>query len=200
MRKSTKRLGLCWLLVVAGCAEYAGPEAKDLGAAGGPGFASRSAALEQPTTSLLQLNITSDTSLRLSAPNQNFGASPSLDVNRGLLKLEPAALSGAVATSDYVVAAKLRLTLVPDNTRRLQRNVAAHRVLKQWTELGATWQCAVDSDVSNRRADCTGATAWTMTNSSAFAATATGTATIPASRTGTVDIDVTADVRAFLAG
>lgn len=202
--RAAAMVGMGCLLGLWGCTDYQGANevAAELGLAGSPAAAdvvSQAAPLEQSAT--VTLPVTSDTSVRASAPNQNFGTSTTLDVNRSLLKLETSALTSAVGATDYVVAATLRVTLVPDNNRRAQRQLGAHRVLKPWTETGATWQCAVDSDTGNRLANCSGATAWTMLGGAGtFVSTATGTATIPANRTGTVAIDVTQDVRAFLAG
>lgn len=189
------------LLVLSACTDFqdTGGPYYGGGAAGSPSVASIQSPLEQPAS--VSLTISSDTSVRQSNPNINFGTTPTLDINRGLVKVEPAALTGAVGPTDYVVSAALRFTLVPDGSRRAQRNVGAYRVLKSWTENQATWQCAVDTNTGNRRADCSGTTAWTMTgNIDAFVTTATATSVIPASRTGTVNIDVTNDIRAFLSG
>jgi hypothetical protein len=156
-----------------------------------------SQALVQPVDTVT-LNVTADTSVRVSTPNKNFGTAGSLDINRGLVMVDATTLKNATPQGDYVLSAKLRLTLVPSSTRRLQRNLGAHRVLKPWTELGATWSCAVDSNPSNNSADCAGATKWSMSSSiDAFVTTATGTAVVPANRTGVVEVDVTADVRNF---
>lgn len=156
-------------------------------------------ALVQPVDTVT-LNLTADTSVRASTPNKNYGSASSIDVNRGLVKIDDATLQAAMPDGDYVLSAKLRLTLVPSNTRRFQRNLGAHRVLKHWTEGGATWNCAVDSNTSNSSADCSGATDWSMSPAiDAFVTTATGTTVVPASRTGVVEVDVTADVRNFKA-
>lgn len=157
-----------------------------------------SEALETQPVDTVTLNITSDTSVRASQPNKNFGTQGSLDVNRGLVIVDQTTLSNATPHGDYVLSAKLRLTLVPTTLPRLQRNLGAHRVLKPWTESGATWNCAIDANTSNSSADCSGATKWAMTSSNdAFVTTATGTTVLPSARTGVVEIDVTADVRKF---
>lgn len=153
-------------------------------------------ALSQPVDSIT-LNVTADTSVRTSSANKNFGTNTTLDINRTLLRVDGTQLLNALPQGDYPLSAKLRLTLVPSATRRLQRNLEAHRVLKDWTETGATWNCAVDSNPSNNTADCSGATKWSMTGSDAFVSSATGTAVIPATRTGVIEIDVTKDVRDF---
>jgi hypothetical protein len=155
-------------------------------------------ALSSQPVDTLTFFAVADTSVRASAVNKNFGKATSLDINRGLVMFDATALKNATLAGDTAVTAKLRLTLVPTAFPRLQRNLEAHRLLKSWTELGATWNCAVDSNPANSTADCTGATKWSQNSPvDAFAATATGTAVIPSSRTGVVEIDVSADVRNF---
>jgi len=71
------------------------------------------------------------------------------------------------------------------------------------TGSGATWQCAVDTDIGNVRKDCSGATAWRMLLPDAphpWATQASASTTITDGETGTVSFDVTADVSAFLSG
>jgi hypothetical protein len=142
------------------------------------------------------LNITSDTSVRSSAVNKNFGTAANLDINRSFVAVDATALTNAMPMGDFVESAKLRLTLVPTSTRRLQRNLNVHRVTKAWQETKATWNCAVDSNTGNSSADCSGATKW-ATAGGEYASPATCTAIIPSSRTGVVECDVTADVRLF---
>lgn len=174
------------------------PTAGNAEAAGAVAVAGIQDPLAAPASATL--NVTSDTSIRASNPNLNFGTTPTLDINRGLLRVDPTALSAVVSPTDYVVSAKLRVTLVPSDSRKAQRNLDVHRVLKQWTENQATWNCAVDTNTGNRQADCSGASAWRMTGTDAFVSTASSRTTIPASRTGTLELDVTSDVRSFLNG
>lgn len=170
----------------------------DSGAEGAPSDVGLvSEALDTPgPIETVTLDITSDTSVRSSTPNKNFGTQANLDINRTLLAVDATTLKNAMPSSDYVESAKLRLTLVPSSTRRLQRNLNVHRVTKAWQETKATWNCAVDSDTSNSSADCSGATKW-ATGGGEFVSAATCTAIIPANRTGVVECDVTADVRKF---
>jgi hypothetical protein len=142
------------------------------------------------------LNITADTSVRASATNKNFGSANTIDINRALLVVEQTTLKAAMPNSDFIESAKLKLTLVPTVLPRLPRNLLAHRVLKAWTEGGATWNCAIDSNVGNSAADCSGITKWSSAGGE-FVSQATGQVTLPTSRSGTVEIDVTADVRKF---
>ena len=92
----------------------------------------------------------------------------------------------------------------------------AHRLLKDWSEgngteaargtgTGATWNCAVDSNITNQATDCTGPRAWEMGQPNNPAVhpwhqTPSDTITITNGQTGTVEYDVTADVAAFLNG
>jgi hypothetical protein len=151
----------------------------------------------QPVDTIV-LNVTADTSVRASAPNTNFGAARTLDVNRALVMVDQNTLQNAMPQGDYVLSAKLRFTVVPGLIPILDRKLSAHRALKPWTESGATWNCAVDSNPANfLGADCSGATKWSMVSPDAFVTTATGTGTLPLIRTGLVEVDVTQDVRNF---
>jgi hypothetical protein len=142
------------------------------------------------------LDITSDTSVRSSTPNKNFGTQNNLDINRSLIAIDQMVLKNALPRNDYVESAKLRLTLIPTALPRLQRNLNAHRVTKAWQESNATWNCAVDSNTGNTSADCSGATKW-ATAGGEFISTPSCQTVIPSSRTGVVECDVTADVRTW---
>lgn len=153
----------------------------------------------QPVDTVV-LNVTADTSVRVSTPNINFGNARTLDVNRALVMVDQTTLRNAMPGGDYVLSAKLRFTVVPGLIPFLDRKISAYRVLKPWTESGATWNCAVDSNPANfLSADCSGDTKWSMLGSDAFVPTATGTGTLPLIRTGLVEVDVTEDVRNFKA-
>ena len=151
---------------------------------------------------LSTLALTKDTSIRLSAPNKNFGSVGTLDINRGLIEVQAEELATLVGNGDHLISAKLEFTLVPNDERRRQvaREVSLNRLLKPWTESGATWLCSNDTNPGNSRPDCAGTSAWNMVlNSGTFVAQASSTATIPASRTGVVSFDVTEDLRGFVA-
>jgi len=159
--------------------------------------------VSQQLSESVGLAVAQDTSVRVSAPNKNFGGATSLDVNRALVQVSAAALSTAIGPNDYVEAASLRLTLVDseERRRRLPRQLGAHRLLKAWTESGATWSCAVDANPANSAPNCSGPTDWNMLGAiDAFATSPSGVAMIPAHRTGVVALDVTSDVRAMRAG
>ena len=135
--------------------------------------------------------------------NRNFGQDATLDVNRTLVAFDQNAIRAALGAQDYLVSATLELTLTNNKqrTRQAARTVDAHRLTRNWTEAGATWNCAVDSNTGNNKADCSGATKWSMgLPPHPFVVPATAQATIAPVQTGTVSFDVTADVRGFLSG
>ncbi len=75
------------------------------------------------------------------------------------------------------------------------REVDVHALLEDWTESGVTFFCPDDTDTSNSTADCP--VQWGGGN---FNATATDSYLQTGSLTGTIQLDVTADVAAFLGG
>lgn len=143
-----------------------------------------------------------------SADNTSRGTRDSLVVdgtgsNRVLVRMLQSDIAASVG-SGTVTSAKLELTIKATNTGWPSggATVSLHRVLKNWTEAGATWNCAIDSNTGNSSADCSGQTAWSMTSGAgtAWDATAIAQATITNGKTGVVSLDVTADVVAFLNG
>ena len=142
-----------------------------------------------------------DTYLRDGSPNQNQGDETALRVrssghNRALVRFDAAEVADVVGTGE-VVAASLDLTieLNADNWGTTGRTVDAHRLLVPWSELGATWNCASDGDVTNQQPDCD--PQW---DGGTYAATASGSVVHTNDLTGPIHFDVTADVAAFLAG
>lgn len=151
---------------------------------------------------------TADTYIRRLEPNRNQGAEPilrltALGKNRALLRWDQQTLTQAVG-GGTVTAARLELTIaeLADNWSAAGRPVKLHRMTHDWTELGATWNCAVDTAPADHRPSCTGATAWNMDDSASYpwVATPTATALLKNGQTGLVSFDVTADVQAWLAG
>ncbi len=144
---------------------------------------------------------TADTYLRSGSPNQNQGTDEILRIrasgnNRALLQVPVADISQAVGTGRLVSATlELFVASSPNNWGTTGRTVDAHRVLADWTELGATWSCGIDTDPGNSHPDCN--SEW---DGGTFAEEPTDTALITNGLTGWVDFDVTDDVRAFLAG
>jgi hypothetical protein len=154
------------------------------------------------------LGMSADTYLRQGHPNHNYGADTLLRVrssghNRALLQVDPTALAAA-AGGGTLLAARLELTITAnaDNWGPDGREIALHRMTTPWTELGATWNCAVDSVPGNQQAECAGETAWEMGSGSPnpWVATPTATATMTNGLSEVVTFDVTADVAAWLGG
>lgn len=149
-----------------------------------------------------------DTYLRQGSPNQNQGTELILRLqssgkNRVLLRWDQQALVQAVG-GGAVTSARLELTIADlgDNWSTAGRTIELRRMTQAWTELGATWNCAVDSVPGNARPECAGATAWDMDHAAnyPFLAETTATALLRNGQTGVVSFDVTADVLAWLAG
>ena len=148
-----------------------------------------------------------DTYVRSLAPNQNQGTDTlvrlaALGSNRGLLFFDNDALRGAVGTGSLVSAS---LQLDVDNASGWGTNgrpIALHRLTQTSSEAAATWSCALDANVNNSKADCSGTNVWSMgaTNPAAlpFVSTASATTTIVNNQKGTISLDVTADVAAIV--
>lgn len=142
-----------------------------------------------------------DTTLRHLLPNQNFGGDDGLRVgwskaSRSLVRFDQAAIAAKVGTGTLVSA---HLEIYVEGTFEslglVSQEVAAHRVTAAWTEIGATWNCAIDTRPGDVRPDCN--PQW---SGGSFAATATAKVPHTKNTTGYVRFDVSADVRAFLAG
>lgn len=162
---------------------------------------------EAALLSSVELTPVGDTYLKNGSPNQNQGDEAILRVrqsgkNRILLQFDEAAIEAAVG-SEPVYAARIDFTIVQNGGQwgSAGRSVGVHRMTSAWTELGATWNCAEDSDPTNGTDDCA-TTPWEMEDSSlwpfSFAPTSTTLATNET--TGTFSLDVTDDVQDFVSG
>ena len=85
------------------------------------------------------------------------------------------------------------------------RPVDIHALTVPWTEDGATWECAIDSNTSNFWPNCSGATEWEMArfyrpDLHPWVESATDSVTIYLDTNGTLTFDVTSDVAAFADG
>ncbi len=155
-----------------------------------------------------QLVPVGDTYLRSGAPDLNQGALPTLRLrasgdNGGLIRFDSAQLAALPGT----VTATLTFTIADNgnNWGSTGRPIALHRVTREWTELGATWNCAIDTNTSNHSPDCSGASAWEMGNPLQpdlypWVATPTATANITSAQTGVVSFDISGDVALFRSG
>lgn len=174
---------------------------------------------EPQTFSLAPL---ADTYVRSGQSNRNHGAGQYMQIqasgdNRALVKFNQPAIAAAVG-SGTVLSAKLRLTITDNgnNWGSSGRTVDVHRLTKDWAEGngtendrgtggGATWECAVDTNIQNQAKNCSGPTVWEMgqpNNPSVhpWDATASASQTITNGQSGIAEYDVTADVAAFLGG
>ncbi len=145
---------------------------------------------------IITLDANADTYIR--SGNANEGTATFLRVrrtgtHRALVRFNQAAIASAVG-SGILQSATLQLFLESNSDAwSTGREIDVHRVLENWTELGATYNCGVDTDTSNAAADC--AVQW---NGGNFAAGATATYLQTNGMLGNVSLDVTADVAAFL--
>ncbi|MFT3926632.1 MAG: lamin tail domain-containing protein [Myxococcales bacterium] len=154
-----------------------------------------------PAPELVDLVATRDTSINQRAPDRNEGTSPLLDHGRALVAFDNAALKAAVGESDQVLSAKLRLT-PPASGQPFFSLLGVYRMTQTWTELGATFSCAVDGDASNRAPDCSGETAWSMGFSppNPWTPFPSALAFLMRGDRGSVELDVTRDVQRMLTG
>jgi hypothetical protein len=174
-----------------------------------------------PATSLQP---TADAYIKDGTQNENEGASTFLRIqssghNRALVAFDEQAIRAAVGNDpDYMATLRFTISDNGNNWGNTGRTVDVHRLTFPWVEgngfiagntppnrgtgAGVTWNCAIDSVISNQNDDCSGSTVWNMSNSSLwpFVATPTDTKTITNNESGVVSFDVTADVRSFVQG
>lgn len=146
------------------------------------------------------LPATADTYLRQGSPNQNQGQEVLLHVqqsghNRMLVAMDSAAIAAAVG-SGSLASATLEL-YVTDSAGwgTAGRTVDLHRITASWSESGATWNCAVDTNPANSQPNCT--TQW---DGGTFDDEPGDSVLHTNSTSGYLQWNVTDDVRAFLAG
>jgi len=175
-----------------------------------------------PGPQTVTLAAVADTYVRSGQGDRNLGAGTFMRIqangdNRALVRFDQAAIQSAIGTG-IVLSATLRLTIV-DNSNNwgpTGRTVDVHKLLSNWAEgngtepnrgtgAGATWNCAVDSNIANQAKDCTGPTEWEMGQPNnptvhPWLQVPTDTITITNGQTGVVEYDVTADVSAFVTG
>jgi hypothetical protein len=174
---------------------------------------------EPQTFSLLP---SADTDVRSGQQNRNFGGDQSMRLqsagdNRALVRFDQGQLLTSVGNGE-VLSAKLHLTITDNgnNWGTLGRTVGVHRLLQDWAEgngtendrgsgAGATWNCALDTNIQNILKNCVGASEWEMgqpNNPSVhpWVETASATQTVTNGQSGVVEYDVTTDVVAFKNG
>jgi 3D (Asp-Asp-Asp) domain-containing protein len=144
------------------------------------------------------LQAAADTSLRSGAANQNHGSDPTLQLShdgRVLVRFDQGALASTVGAGRLVSASLELFVHSASGWGAAGHPVEAHPLTTDWTEAGATWNCAVDTNPANNKQDC--ATPWA---GGTFADDASDTV-LQTKDTGVwLTLDVTADVAAFLAG
>ena len=148
------------------------------------------------------LTPSADTSVMALTPNQNYGRAKILIVNEALIQFDQAALATLVPPGGVVSSAHLQVTLDAALTIPVKNGstLGVFRMTHPWTEAGATFNCAVDSNTANLKADCSESTAWKLSSTNGLPWTSIATATSPVTtgETGTLTFDVTADVRGFV--
>ncbi|MCW5830699.1 MAG: VCBS repeat-containing protein [Deltaproteobacteria bacterium] len=180
------------------------------------------AASADPVT--ISIDAGADTYVRNGADNTNEGGAAFLRIqqsgnNRALVHFSQVELQGPLRGRN-LISATLKADIVHNgnNWGSTGRTVDAHRMRQGWSEgngkvagispsdrgdgPGATWNCAIDANISNQAKDCTANTAWNMGGSGErpWELVPTGTVLIQNQQSGTVSWDVTADVQAFLDG
>ncbi|MEX0650150.1 MAG: DNRLRE domain-containing protein [Candidatus Andersenbacteria bacterium] len=165
------------------------------------------------------LDASADTYLRKGAANTNEGASPILRVrsaghNRALVQFDQTEIEDLIGEGTLISAVlELEIETAKNNWGPLGRAISTHRLTQTWAEGngknaelpgpqstrgtgdGATWNCAIDSNITNHQPECV--TKW---NGGTYESVPTDSVTITKGQTGTVEFDVTDDVEAFLSG
>lgn len=156
-----------------------------------------------------------DAGLRQVAPFANNGTGLTMGVSAvannqevSILRFDQAAIASAVG-SQSVYSARLEVAISPNHSGWNGGRIAAHRMTQTWTErtssTGVTWRCAADTNVTNSLQDCTTANRWGMNTGDVdplrFVAQPTDTVRVYSDYTTLwLQLDVTADVQAFLSG
>jgi hypothetical protein len=174
-----------------------------------PAVESTKAALK-PNESATPIPATADTFLRKYDDDTNFGTNSELRAEgtslsateHTLVRFDPAAITAAIGP-DTFVKAELELTINHISGFYGDGTVTLHRMTMPWTEQGATWDCANDTNTANFWPDCALADRWGMEwldpYPQPYVSTPTGSVYVSALQTGTIRFDVTADVANFLA-
>ncbi len=177
--------------------EHLGKSAQALGGDGGDGGSIST-----------QLPAVADTYVEKDTPQSNYGGLTVLSVqasgnHRTLVRFDSSAIAKLV---DGTTTVKVTISSNGNNWGQSGKPISIHRVKKAWTELGATWKCAIDTNTTNTTRDCSDATQWEMDSTddssgeSAFVQTPTATATITNNESGVVTFDVTSDVALWRSG
>lgn len=183
-----------------------------------------------PSAALTPDNVTvtatADTFVSAREPNTNFGAAHYLDVRSvnsySLVSFDEGELKSAIGSKELISATLSIHVNKAGHWGRKGGELVIHRLAASWVEgngyradgshfiknrgtgSGATWACAIDSNIANRSRDCSGSTIWDLGGSDGshrhpWAAEATARTTVG---DGQQDLafDVTADVLTFVSG
>ena len=139
---------------------------------------------------------------------QNFGADPTLEFAKSgsgspsvaLVQFSQAAIDNWIGNGTLVNATLTFTNVSVQGTQ--QQTTTLHRMNQEWTEEGATWLCADDTDTTNETDDCSAPDPWSMGPPGAGRPyETTPTATIvhtPAPVAGQeISFDVSADINLF---
>ena len=152
-----------------------------------------------------------DTYVRAERRNRNFGWSQILRVrrtgnNRALVYFDSTDVEELV-DGQPIISATLQLSVVRNDRRwgRQGRTLDLHAVTVPWTEMNATWACAIDSRPWNWRRDCWGETRWEMAKPywselHPWMGAPTDTVLVDNHTSGVISFDVTDDLVSVLAG
>jgi RHS repeat-associated protein len=146
------------------------------------------------------LSATADNFLRAGAKNRNEGDQAYLRVkssgkNRALVRFSDAEIAALGPTPVDRAILELYIEKNLNNWGTSGRTVELHRMSGDWTELGSTWNCAIDTNTSNTQPDCN--PKW---NGGTFDPAVIGTVLHTKGLSGWIQFDVTAELNAFLAG
>jgi len=151
-----------------------------------------------------------DTYVRQGMPNKNQGEETFLRVraagdNRALIKFDQETIHDIIGSGE-VISAYLELQTVrnQENWGKQGRTIEIYRLVRDWSEYGATWNCSTDTNPGNARADCPG-NGWDMGKPKRqelypWVASPTDSVLITNNTDGTIIFDVTEDVKSFLNG
>ena len=213
------RRAFAWLCgfsaVIAACGE---PAPAEQSANAGTGAASDASvglveqALVTPTT--VTLNAVADTYVAQTSATFNNGTATTLNVTgaalngweAGLIRFDTAAIRSAIGTGTLQTA-KLDLKIAATSLGFGNSVVAVNRMTMPWTENGATWLCANDTDHSLLGRffnNCTTANRWGIEWWSflprPYSEPAIATVAVPFGQQGVVSIDLKTEIQAIASG
>jgi hypothetical protein len=107
------------------------------------------------------IGLAQDTTVVKASPRESFGASTTLTVGPGkhtLVAFDRAAIKRLLGPGRYVSRATLELTAAAGTTPAVEAKV----LYKPWSEAGATWSCADDTNASPTGETCAPGRVWDL--------------------------------------